>query len=413
MDKVKLSISIMVSNSIGTIRKCMESLVPILNTISSELIIVDTKGSDGSIEIAKEYASKIVPFVWCNDFAKARNAGLDAAEGEWFVFLDDDEWFENVEEIISFFQSGEDKKYHSASYLIRNYFNREGTNWEDVRSCRMVRRTSDLRFESPIHEVLVPVYGPEKVFSTYVHHYGYVFDTKEDRIKHANRNITLLEDVLSNPPVDVRLMVQLAQEYRCIDEYQKSEEVSLRAVEIVRNMETKTDEMIKYAGWSMVNVLFMEREKKDYEKLSIYGKEYLTLPWINNLTKNNLSNLLIEICFYKKDVERILEYWEIYEDTYLLLMNNVNLIRSEVVLNQAETLKPVLYLSSCFLCFQMCMIHSKEELSEIFMEKMVLHGLKEYPHLLKEVTEFIKSTVAQNPNLLVCCRNCLKKIVVG
>ena len=34
-------------------------------------------------------------FKWCDDFAKARNAGLEKCTGEWFMYIDDDEWFGN------------------------------------------------------------------------------------------------------------------------------------------------------------------------------------------------------------------------------------------------------------------------------------------------------------------------------
>ena len=94
---VKLTISLLVSNQIGTIRKCMESLKPILDAVPSELIVVDTVGpenSDGSLDIAREYADQVVRFEWCDDFAAARNAGLSRAKGEWFLYVDDDEWFE-------------------------------------------------------------------------------------------------------------------------------------------------------------------------------------------------------------------------------------------------------------------------------------------------------------------------------
>ena len=113
-EKLKLTISLLVSNSIDTIEKCMNSLVPLLKQVPSELIIVDTGGTDGSIEIARKYADKVVPFTWCNDFAKARNAGLKEAQGEWFLFLDDDEWFEDVDSIIAFLNTNEYLNYNSA-----------------------------------------------------------------------------------------------------------------------------------------------------------------------------------------------------------------------------------------------------------------------------------------------------------
>ena len=100
--KIKLSIGILVSNQKEYIRKAMEALKPLLEAVPSELIVLDTKGEegDGSIEIVRDYTDKVYPFTWCNDFAKARNACLSYATGEWFMYQDDDEWFEDVQEFI-------------------------------------------------------------------------------------------------------------------------------------------------------------------------------------------------------------------------------------------------------------------------------------------------------------------------
>ena len=206
-EKIQLSISLLVSNTIDTIKKCMDSLVPILNSIPSELIIVDTGGTDGSIEVARQYTDKIVSFPWCHDFAKARNAGMEQARGEWFMFLDDDEWFEDPTEIIEFFQSGEYKEYNCASYAIRNYRDRSGTTWNDTRYTRMVKMEENTKFVSPIHEVIEPTFSPEKIFECYVHHYGYVFDTEEEKRNHAQRNLVLLEKVLETDKLNHRLTI--------------------------------------------------------------------------------------------------------------------------------------------------------------------------------------------------------------
>ena len=42
-EKPLLSISLLVSNSIQTIRKCMESIKPLLEALPSELIVVDVE----------------------------------------------------------------------------------------------------------------------------------------------------------------------------------------------------------------------------------------------------------------------------------------------------------------------------------------------------------------------------------
>jgi len=94
--KPVLSISLMSNGKKNTVRRCLDSLIPVMEAVPSELIIVDTKGGvpNDSVEIAREYTDKIYPFVWCDDFAAARNVCFKHARGEWFLFQDDDEVFE-------------------------------------------------------------------------------------------------------------------------------------------------------------------------------------------------------------------------------------------------------------------------------------------------------------------------------
>lgn len=89
---IKLTIGMLVSNRIQYIRKVMEGLKPLLDAVPSELIVIDTKGSetDGSIEIVKEYTDKIYSFTWCNDFSATRNICFEHAKGEWYLYQDDD-----------------------------------------------------------------------------------------------------------------------------------------------------------------------------------------------------------------------------------------------------------------------------------------------------------------------------------
>lgn len=66
--------------------QCLESVQGAVD----EIIVVDTGSSDRSNDIARQYGARIVPYVWCDDFAAARNAGLEQATGEWILFLDAD-----------------------------------------------------------------------------------------------------------------------------------------------------------------------------------------------------------------------------------------------------------------------------------------------------------------------------------
>lgn len=57
-----------------------------------ELIVVCDACDDHSEEIAKTYGAKVISVDVHRD-GLARNAGLDAASGEWILFLDDDDYF--------------------------------------------------------------------------------------------------------------------------------------------------------------------------------------------------------------------------------------------------------------------------------------------------------------------------------
>lgn len=219
-----LSISMLVSNNRrDTIEKCMESLVPLREAVSSELIIVDTGCTDGSVDIARKYADKVIEFTWCNDFSAARNAGLRECTGEWFLYLDDDEWFEDVTELIAFFRGEERKRADTLWYLQRNYDNFEGTSYVDTYVGRVARLTPETRFCGKIHEWLEPL--PERVKKTnaYVHHYGYVYKSEEDRQKHLKRNLTLEEEAVKENPADIRMCCQLVQEYRAARRFEDAE----------------------------------------------------------------------------------------------------------------------------------------------------------------------------------------------
>ena len=149
---IQLTISMLVSDRIDTLGRCLESITPLLKELNSELIIVYTGQNPDTLKLAEKYTSHIIPFSWCSDFSRARNAGLKEAKGEWFLYLDDDEWFEDVEDILRFFKSGEYKDYQSALYVQRNYNDWAGTSYVDANVGRMCRLTPETEFIYPIHE---------------------------------------------------------------------------------------------------------------------------------------------------------------------------------------------------------------------------------------------------------------------
>ncbi len=246
---MKLSIGILISNRKETVKKCLGSVKPLLERGIAELICVDTVTetpgliSDGSADIAKEYTDKVYSFKWIKDFSAARNVTLDHASGEWYVFLDDDEWFEDVSEIADFFETNEYLKFNSASFIIRNYKNKKGTEWTDTRAVRFVKRSSDLRFKGSVHESYSSVKLPCKEFNSFAHHYGYAYENEEEKKAHRERNLGILEEEIKRRPEDLRLRTQMALELANFDN-----ERALNYIrEVLKEFETQKNEV--YYQW--------------------------------------------------------------------------------------------------------------------------------------------------------------------
>ena len=283
--KYDLTMSLLASNRKDTLPKTLESLKPILDNVSSELIVVDTGCDEDLLEIVRQYTDKIEKFEWCKDFAKARNVGIDKAQGDWFMFIDDDEWFEDVTEFIEFFNSDEMNKYNYGKYVVRNYENMEGTAWTDSIAGRMFRLFDDTKFVDAIHERPTNIAGPTKSFSSYAHHYGYVYKTEEDRRAHIKRNTELLIEQIKREPNWARHYCHLAQEYNTIKEYEKSLECALEGI---ANADEEILENRKDVSGLYGNVIWVMLNQLRYEEAIQNSVKYMNSKHITDLAKGAL-----------------------------------------------------------------------------------------------------------------------------
>lgn len=240
-NKLLLSISMLVSDRPDTVQRCLDSLKPIMEAVSSELILVSTSRNEQVHTIIEKYTDKIVDFEWCDDFAKARNAGLCMAKGEWFLTVDDDEWFVEIQPLIDFFQSGEYKNYGCANYLVRNFYDSKYRYYSDAWVSRMIRLSKETHYESKIHEYLYPVEGECKNIEALAYHSGYIFTTEEERLEHFKRNERLLRKMINEEPKRLRWRVQLLQEYRAVHDYEHMYEDGMHCIEEFRNVNNSVD----------------------------------------------------------------------------------------------------------------------------------------------------------------------------
>lgn len=335
-NRVILSISILISGQ-ENMDKCLASLQYFRDALPCETILVDTGCNKEQRKLAERYADKILDFSWCDDFAAARNIGLKASTGEWFLYLDDDEWFENPTQIIEFFTSGEYQAYNSATYLVRNYLNEQGTIYEDVKVGRMVKRESSTAFHGKIHEFLYPCKAPVKNFSTFVHHFGYVFKNEDEKRLHAQRNIKLLEEMVKEQPQEIRWVNQLAQEYYGIGCFEQAIEACKQGIQ-----QSKDNETCDYVrlGTAYAFLILSHVAKKENEEAQEWLDKALGESSMPETTRAFFYLLGIQIYGETDDTARCRDFVKQYLTEYEKLRNETDIISNETSLVTGTVFQP-------------------------------------------------------------------------
>lgn len=316
-EKPLLTISLLCSGRPET-KKSLDSLKTLRERVQSELILVDTGCDEEMRKLLYAYADEVISFKWCNDFAKARNVGLEKARGQWFMFLDDDEWFIDTKALEDFFLSGEYKYYGYAEYVQRNYLDEAGNFYEDDWAERLACLQYGIKFQGIIHECFTPVKMNKKRLPSVVEHYGYVYQSPEEKKRHTERNLTLLKKALAENEEDIRMWSHLLQEYRASEDY---EGLRSSAEEALRKFENRDDKNInRERGCYYCGLLEADIGLKDYKAAQTDYERAVADQRNTDHCIARLSAYGAEVYAYNNDVEketvccrRYLEIWEYYK----------------------------------------------------------------------------------------------------
>ena len=236
MSHIELSVAMIFKNEIRCLERCLQSLQPLRERFSTELVMADTGASDGSRAVAEQYADVLFDFPWVNDFAAARNATLDRCSGDWVLVVDCDEWLDpGLDELEGILRGRLAEGKDGATVLQRNYADAGLESWHDFPALRLLRRRDGLRYEGRIHEApqingrALDVY---RSAATVLHHDGYAAlnDGSEAGKQKRERNSRLLREELKKNPEDLRRWMQLLD---CCEDAPDRGALLRRAVELV------------------------------------------------------------------------------------------------------------------------------------------------------------------------------------
>jgi glycosyltransferase involved in cell wall biosynthesis len=114
-----------------------------------ELIVVDTGSTDATVAISVAAGARVLAHPWNDNFSDARNVGLDAATGDWILFLDADE-IAPPELLPALRAVVADDRIGAATLRLRND-SPDGNSQVSAR-LRLFRRDDTIRFRHRIHE---------------------------------------------------------------------------------------------------------------------------------------------------------------------------------------------------------------------------------------------------------------------
>ncbi|MDR2532553.1 MAG: glycosyltransferase [Oscillospiraceae bacterium] len=315
--KIIVSVSMIVKNEEKMLGTCLDGLKPLLDAVPSELIIVDTGSTDKTVEIARRYTDRIEHFDWVNDFAAARNFGLEKCRGQWFMFLDADDHFEDISDLIEFFSNENiHRNYNTAYYITRNYTTMQYDTYFNFCAHRINRKTDDLRFEGAIHEYFNNFYLPAYYSNSYALHYGYAFETEEKLIEKSKRNLVLLEKELEKDPDNLRNIYHTVSSMLFLDD--RKRELIERSLPLA----DKSDEPVLFTAY--FNAFEMYKKEEQNEKaLDVIDRAISKANPDNAVLaeayafKGGLLNELGRFSEAEESIRNFLEYYKKYENNEL------------------------------------------------------------------------------------------------
>ena len=234
-NKKSLSLAMIVKDEENCIKRCLDSVINLVD----EIIIVDTGSTDKTIEICRSYNAQVFPYPWNNNFAEARNFGLDKVTKDWVLWLDADEEVapENRDQLNkeTLFDD-----YDALSVPLINFYG-EKVNYDEVVQIaqpRFFRNHMGFRFENKIHEWLnlSSAYEKDRVgfLDLKIYHYGYMNSQVENKQK-FKRNVSLLLRELEEDKSHAWTHYYLAAEYYRSNDFKKAFEYVNQSIKLFIN----------------------------------------------------------------------------------------------------------------------------------------------------------------------------------
>lgn len=210
MHRNSVSLCMIVRDAEETVGRAIKSALAIVD----EVVVVDTGSMDNTRLIVEGYGARVVECAWNDDFAAARNAGLDAAYGDWILVLDADETLQSIRPVEVSRLVADDRAIAFTARVRQVGPDGTGSTCEEV---RLFRNHPLARFRYPVHEQIRPALEElaaeqGRQFRTSRLEVRHPADQRAQAQSRRARNQRLLQRAIQEDPEQPWFRYQLARE---------------------------------------------------------------------------------------------------------------------------------------------------------------------------------------------------------
>lgn len=190
----KISVVLAVYNEETNLKSCLESV----KDLASEIVIVDGGSTDKTLDIAKDFAAKIIKTNNPPNFHINKNKAIDGAKEDWILQLDADEILtpQLVEEIKKAVNLSMDGFWIPRKNFFLGRFLTKGGQYPDY-TLRLYRKGKGRLPAKDVHEQAVVsgkvaylkndlLHMRDKTFSIYIERFNRYTDLMSSQIKNPN-----------------------------------------------------------------------------------------------------------------------------------------------------------------------------------------------------------------------------------
>ncbi len=339
-EKLNLTVCILTKNDENFIEDCIK----IFHGKVKEILVVDAGSTDNTVNIARNYTSRIYWFKWSDDYSTARNTCLKYASSDWVLCIDAYERI-SAEDFSHITAKTLDKRNKVLSYISKVIEKYDDGDLETY-SCRLFRRMNGIKFKMTLSETAIEdiqrianrnqlKISPHDMKITKLFNKKYLNERElfEEQVQLAKKG---LEDTKSSDFLKTYYKLSLGLSLNSLDEHDTAEEIIDEVLDEIRSYEKRTVYNIPH----FINAFLFKGF--NYAKAEKYKEGLEILQEAVDIYPNSLNVLLRYSEFlysnerYRDSINCLHKMKDLIEEENYYIMERLDFEKIEMIASKLE-----------------------------------------------------------------------------